>query len=50
MKRYEAPTISEMGSVSEVTQGQGWRGTHDQRSFVGGRLTVTWGENPNPTS
>lgn len=48
MKQYEAPTISEMGSVSEVTQGNGWRGNHDRISFFG--VTVTWGQNPNPTS
>jgi hypothetical protein len=45
MPLYEAPTITEIGTVAELTQGDGWRGNHDSRTFFG-VVTVHYGQPP----
>ncbi|MGH1561885.1 lasso RiPP family leader peptide-containing protein [Mumia sp. DW29H23] len=41
---YEAPKLTEVGSVRDLTLGQGLDGNDDQFLFF------TWGENPDPRS
>jgi len=39
---YESPTLTEVGSVRELTLGKGFKGSDD--SFLG---IINWGTNPD---
>lgn len=39
---YTAPTITEVGSVRDLTLGEGWRGRDDSVTFFG--ITFNYGE------
>ena len=42
MKRYEAPTLDEIGSVADVTRGEGWQGSDDSLTWWGITI-IEWG-------
>ena len=41
MKHYEAPKLDEIGSVADVTRGEGWQGNDD------GFWIFSWGSDPS---
>jgi hypothetical protein len=45
MAGYESPTVTELGSVADFTQGQGIRGDADSIhfQFFGHDITISWG-------
>lgn len=49
MNRYEAPTITELGSVADFTRGDGFTGNHDSFSFTiwGHEINFSYGTPPS---
>ena len=49
MSNCESPKITELGSVADFTQGEGWRGDHDSITFTiwGYDIDVSWGQPPS---
>ena len=43
MSTYEAPTVTELGSIADFTRGDGWAGNHDNFSWSG----TFWGHEIN---
>jgi hypothetical protein len=39
--KYESPELAEVGSVRDLTLGQGWRGNDDTFVFSIGRHTIS---------
>lgn len=47
MASYEAPTIVELGSVADFTQGEGFWGDHDSLFIFGYDTGIDYGQSPS---
>jgi hypothetical protein len=49
MSEYEAPTITELGTVADFTRGDGFQGSHDSLSFTiwGREISLSYGAPPS---
>ena len=48
MATYEPPTITDLGSIADFTRGDGWRGDHDNFTFIvfGYEISGSYGQPP----